>query len=99
MYGPICAWRRAVDSDTRCFSDPRGPVATTHRSSDPFDRQAVDGDLVTVGQALALDVVEPEPLLAVEEVGQALTEHRHPAGDRAVLGEPLELDGLHDRAR
>ena len=32
--GPICAWSRAVDSDTRCFSDPRGPVATTHSSSD-----------------------------------------------------------------
>ena len=46
-------------------------------------------------QALAHDVVDAEPLLAVEEVGQALPEHRHPAGDRAVVGEPHELDGLH----
>ena len=51
---------------------------------------------MAVVEALELDLVEPEALLAVEEVGQALTEHRDLAGDRAIARETLELDWLHD---
>ena len=60
-----------------------------------LDRQAVDRGLVPVGQAVAHDVVDAEPLLPVEEVAQPLAEHREPAGDRAILGKALEHDGLH----
>ena len=38
MYGPIEIWSRFVWSSTRCFSAPRGPVATTaNRSSRTTD--------------------------------------------------------------
>ena len=95
MYGPIEIWSRFVWSATRCFSAPRGPVATTREQVVALDRHAVDRDLVAVVEALALDVMDAEPLLAVEEVGQAVTEHRHLPGDRAVAGEADEIDGLH----
>jgi hypothetical protein len=53
------------------------------------------GHGVTVIQARELDLVEPEALLPVEEIGQALAEHRDLAGNRAIAGEALELDTLH----
>src|SRR3954469_18173862 len=65
----------------------------------PFDGDAVDRGHVTVGEADAFDVMESEPVLPVEEVGQALTEHRHLAGDRAVDAEPEEIDPLHGGQR
>ncbi len=63
----------------------------------PLDRQAVERDPMSVRQALALEVVDAEPLLAVEEVGQPFTEHGHLARDRAVAGETHEVDRLHGR--
>ena len=59
------------------------------------DRHAVERDLVPVLEALELDVMDAEALLAVEEVGQAVPEHRHLPGDRAIAGEADEIDGLH----
>jgi hypothetical protein len=52
-----------------------------------------------VGEALALDVMEAEPFLAVQEVGQTLAEHCDLAGDRAVGREAEEVDGLHGGQR
>ena len=51
------------------------------------DGHAVDRDLVTILEALELDVMDAEPLLAVQEIGQALPEHGHLPGDRAIAGE------------
>lgn len=47
----------------------------------------VDRHPAPILEALELDLVQEEPLLAVEEVGQALAEHRDAAGDRAIAGE------------
>ena len=95
MYGPIEIWSRFVWSSTRCFSAPRGPVATTaNRSSRTTDTLSMR-DLVPVLEALELDVMDAEALLAVQEVGQAVPEHRHLPGDRAIAGEADEIDGLH----
>ena len=54
---------------------------------------------MAVGEALTLDMMKPEPLLAVQEIGQTLAEHGDLAGDRAVGREAEELDGLHGSQR
>ena len=69
--------------------------ATTASRSIALERHRVDRHDVAVLQALERDLVQAEPLLAVEEVGQAVAEHGDLGRDRAVLGEREEVDALH----
>ena len=96
-YGPIDSCIRASSSAHALPSEPRGPVATTASRSSRSRLIESSADGVAVVEALEGHVVHAEPLLAVEEVGQPVAEHRDLARDRAITGEGLELDTLHGR--